>query len=233
MIPVKSSEEFSRLIEALSRDIVDAQIHYKMFRDLHAALKEKPIVEAQSRTFWSLTLAAHLERTLNLLCRVYDQNSKALHLYSWLLTIREKIDLFDEDNFRERLKDNPYVNSLASDSRKPDQKTLEEDIQLCSSTNDLVKTLLIHRGNRVAHRNASDVIKDKKIGDKYPLTYGDVETLLKRATTILNRYSNLFSANTYSTQMIGHDDFNYIIKCVEEKVQQSRNERKKLFEKET
>lgn len=226
MITVANSAEFTRLIETMSRDIVDAHIHYNLFRDLHAALKNRPIAEAQSRTFWSLTLGTHLDKTVQLLSRIYDQNSKALHLRSWLITIKDNIELFDEINFRERLKDNAYVESLATHPRKPEPVVLDQDIDLCSTKEQLVKTLQIHRGNRIAHRNARDVIDNRNIGDAYPLTYGDVEVLLERAVTILNRYSNLFAANTYSTQIIGDDDFNFILQCVEERVQTNRDARK-------
>ena len=231
MINVADSAEFGRLIEAMSRDIVNAQIHYKLYRDLHAALSEHRIVEAQSRTFWSLTLQAHLNACIHLLCRVYDQNPKALHLRSWLLTIRENLNLFDEEEFRERLKDNPYVDSLAKDPRKPDHTILERDLLLCSTDDPLVKTLQIHRGSRIVHRSAKNIVAEREIGDEHPLTYGAVETLLSRATEILNRYSNLFAANTYSTQIIGHDDFKFIIQCVEQKVEADRNERRRRFGK--
>jgi hypothetical protein len=231
MIDIVNSGQFRRLIEAMSRDIVDAQIHYKLYRDLHAALGKHMVVEAQSRTFWSLTLQAHLNACLHLLCRMYDQNLKALHLRSWLLTIRENLNLFDEKEFRERLKDNPYVESLARHPRKPDATILDKDLRSCSTKDPIVKTLQIHRGSQFVHKSAKNVVAERDIGDDHPLTYGDVEALLKRATEILNRYSNLFAANTYSTQIIGHDDFKFIIQCVEEKVEANRAERRRLSRK--
>jgi hypothetical protein len=47
-------------------------------------------------------------------CRIYDQEDSANHLHGLLLTIREDLVLFDEAHFRERLKHNPHVDSLAS-----------------------------------------------------------------------------------------------------------------------
>jgi hypothetical protein len=49
-------------------------------------------------------------------------------------------------------------------------------------------------------------ITQKNIYVDYPFTFGDFEELLARAITILNRYSSLFAAVTYGTQMIGRAD---------------------------
>jgi len=158
------------------------------------------------------------------LFRAYDQDTRALHLRSWLLTIQENLHLFDEESFRERLKDNPYVASLAADSRKPDVATLADDIALCSSNDPIVKRLTVYRSNRVAHRNAKALLSPEDIGERFGLTFDDIRTLLERAKTIVNRYSYLFAASTYSTKVIGHDDFEYIFKCVEERVEEARRQ---------
>lgn len=227
MIDIEDSAEFSRLLKALSDDVVNAHIHYRLYRDLRESLGQHHIVAIQSNTFWSLTLQAHLNSCIHVLCRVYDQNPTALHLRSWLSTIEENLHLFEEEHFRERVKNNPFVESLARSPRKPDCSLLKADIHACSTKDPHVKTLMVHRGSRVAHKSARNVVAERDIGDQHPLTFGDVDELLKRAIGILNRYSGLFAANTYSTQIIGHDDYEFIFKCVEEKVSESRASRRR------
>lgn len=226
MIEVKDSAEFGRLLVALSRDIVDAHIHYRLYRDLCEALRQHYLVVVQSNTFWSSTLEAHLNACIHVLCRVYDQNPTALHLRSWLATIKENLHLFDEDQFRERLKDNLFVDSLAQSPRKPDSVLLDQDIRSCSVEDPLVKTLTINRGSRIMHKSARNVVAERDIGDEHPLTFWDVEGLLERAITILNRYSGFFTANSFSTQVVGYDDYEYIFKCVEEKIMESQGSRR-------
>jgi len=84
--------------------------------------------------------------------------------------------------------------------------------------------LTIYRGSRIAHRNAKSLLSNREVGDTYGLTFDDLRSLLERAKTILNRYSYLFAASVYSTQMVGHGDFAYIFKCVEEKVEEAQRE---------
>lgn len=224
MIDIKNSLEFERLLKALSDDVIDAHIHYRLYQDIVESISEHPLVVQQSNTFWTFTLQAHLNSSVYALLRAYDQNSSSLHLRSWLCTIRDNLHLFDETGFRERLKDNPYVASLAQDSKKPDATTLEEDIFACSNSDQTVKTLTIYRGSRIAHRSAKNTIATHEISDSHALTFEDMESLLERAKTILNRYSYLFDASVYSTQVVGHDDYEYIFKCVEEKVELARQQ---------
>jgi hypothetical protein len=231
MIPIQDENEFKRLLEGLANDIVDAHIHYGLYKDLRSALIEFPLVVAQSNTFWTTTLKSHLNTSLYMLTKAYDQQTNALHLFSFLQTIKTNSTLFTETNFRERKKDNPYVDSLANESRIPDLTTLETDLSLCSKDNPLVNTLIVHRGNAIAHRNAKNTAKGRSISETHPLTWEDFELLLNRAIEILNKYSSLFEASTYSTRPIGADDFRYIFECVNSAVEQSRQRTLDLINK--
>ena len=222
MIPFNNENEFKRLLEGLANDIVDAHIHYGLYKDLRSALIEFPLLVAQSNTFWTTTLKSHLNTSLYMLTKAYDQQTNALHLFSFLQTVKSNTALFTEASFRERKKDNPHVDSLANESRFQDLATLEIDLSLCSKDDALVNTLIVHRGNAIAHRNAKNTAKGKSISETHPLTWEDFEVLLARALEILNKYSRLFEASTYSTRPIGANDFRYIFECVNSAVEQSR-----------
>lgn len=222
MIPFRDENEFKRLLEGLANDIVDANIHYKLYKDLLSAIEEFPLVVAQSNTFWSTTLKSHLNLRLHMLTKAYDQNDRALHLLSFLETIKANLALFTEARFRDRKLDEPYVDSLASESRIPDLASLEKDISLCSTNDPLVKMLIIHRGDTIAHRNARHKARGTSISETHPLSWEGFEVLLARAIEVLNKYSRLFEAITYSTIPIGANDFRYIFECVNSEVEQSR-----------
>jgi HEPN superfamily AbiU2-like protein len=224
MINIKNASEFERLLKGLSDDIVDAHIHYLLYEDLVRALDKHPLVAPQSNVFWTFTLQAHLNSSIYTLFRAYDQDLRALHLRSWLLTIQSNIQLFEVPAFRERLKNNPHVDNLAKDRRPPDANLLAQDISACSSSDPIVKKLTIYRGSRIAHRNAKSLLSARDLGDVNGLTFDDIRVLLDRAITILNRYSYLLSAAVYSTNVVGRDDYEYIFKSVEDKVEAARRE---------
>ena len=50
------------------------------------------------------------------------------------------------------------------------------------------------------------------------MTRDEISELSTRATRISNSYSSLFQASTTLTQVIGHDDYQYVLKSIMERV---------------
>jgi AbiU2 len=227
-IKIESATEFTRLRNGLAKDVVGAYHHWHMIADLQEAHEKYPLVELQSRTFWYLTREAHKNACLHQLCRVFDQTKKTLNLFSWLSTIKISLSMFDVEEFRLRLKDNPFVESLAASAVKPDQSILDRDLALCHETDPIVRKLYLYRGDYVAHRNAKkskNTVVDRTATD---ITDDVIETLLKRAISILNNYSSLFAAEIYSTTMHGQRDFKYIFTSVQDAVISAQTASSKL-----
>ncbi len=107
--------------------------------------------------------------------------------------------LFEVPNFRSRLHDNPFVASLLEFARMPDASQLEIDARLCSVTDDLVRRLVIHRNNAVAHLSRKRSLTGTEPRKEDEITNEDFEALLLRAHEIVNRYSNLFQAQHFSS----------------------------------
>ncbi len=223
-IEITNSEQFNDLLNALAGEIVDAEVYFKLHMDLISAIPEYEKVFNESNTFWSLTVNALLDAVLTRLCRVYDQHSQSLNLRNLLDTIEDNLEIFDTENFKERLSASPFVDSLSQTARKPNTDVLETDMKSVNSTDPLVEKLIIWRNNIIAHKSASNVVKEKDITKDYPITKDEVSELVSRATSILNRYSSLFRASSYSTQIVGHDDYKYVLKAVHEKLRKHREE---------
>ena len=71
-IDVKDSAEFKRLLEALVDELIDAHDHFRLHRDLDAAIPDYQAEFNQSAGFWTFTLSAHRDATLLWLCKAYD-----------------------------------------------------------------------------------------------------------------------------------------------------------------
>ncbi|EGW22789.1 hypothetical protein [Methylobacter tundripaludum] len=214
-IKITNSEEFSRLLEVLTNETVTACIHFRLYSDLEAARPTYAVEFNESWTFWWLTFQSHLDTTLFRLCKIYEPHPESLNLPNLLNIIKENAKFFDEGNFRERLKGNPFVDSLASSLKKPDLIQLQKDIAFVNmKSNPLVNTLVMWRHKFFAHRSAGYVVANKSLADQYPFNMIQVDQLLKEAIRILNRYSILFQASSYSTQIIGHDDYRHVLKSI-------------------
>jgi hypothetical protein len=217
-----SSTELTNRISALSDDVVNANIHWQMRCDLINSLRNHPLVGAQSNTFWHYTLKAHAASAIINLCRVFEKRQDTLNLLEWLKTIQSNLNLFETHEFKKRLAGNEFVDSLASGARCPDKFTLETDIKNCVKDDPLVKKLMFYRDNFFAHKNTDIAIGNKLVHEQQLPSDEDISALLERARTIFNRYSHLFQAVTYSTSVIGKDDYKFIFSCVTSAVEESR-----------
>jgi HEPN superfamily AbiU2-like protein len=219
-LKLKSAEEFRRLLTALLDDLVDARFHFTLHQNLSKAGEEYAIEIAQSPTFWGLTLSAHMDAVLLRLCRAYDAyEHTALNLRNLLDTVRANLSIFDEPNFRQRLKGNLFVDSLAAELKSPDHTQLQKDIEVVSDSDPLVRKLVMWRHNYVAHRNSHFTLNPKKFDAQYPLLFAEIDVLLERALEIGNRYSLLFDASSHATLMMGRDDYLSVLKAVREHVE--------------
>jgi len=217
-----SSGELRSAINALARDVVDAVIHWRLSRGILDAMEKWPLVAHQSYTFWSLTIGAHIKVSVLAACRVFDQEKSSLHLLSLLELVQVNLPLFDDPNFRTRLRNNPFVESLAESIRTPDPTQLERDITLCSTRDELVRRLMIHRNNAVAHLSRKRSLAKATPRKDEEITNEEFEILLSRAAEILNRYSGLFQAEHFSTQIVGHDDYETVFRWIQERVEAER-----------
>ena len=217
-INICDSADFERLLKRLATDIVNGAIFYKLHRDLRSSVEEFEPEFNQSPGFWSLTLHAHLDAARIRLLRVYDQHDQALSLRSWLETIRDNLALFGS-NAGENL---PEV--ISRGAMRPDPGQLDADLGSVSHSDALVKKLVVLRGNVIAHTSARDVIEELRLEDRFALTYDDLSELVSRATTVFNRYSNLFKRETWESQMVGHDDFRHVLASVRRDLERDRAE---------
>ena len=219
-LKLKSPDEFRCLLNALLNDLVDARFHFSLHQGLAKAAEEYAMEFGQSPTFWGLTLSAHIDAVMVRLCRAYDTyDQPALNLQNLLDTVQAHLSIFNEPNFRARLKGNAFVDSLAAELKPPDQAQLRKDIEAVSKSDPLVHKLVMWRHHFIAHRNSHFALNPGKFNAQYPLAFAEIDALLNRALEIGNRYSLLFDASAHSTMMVGRDDYVNVLKAVRKDVQ--------------
>lgn len=211
-IRIKSGKELDKLLDALAKDIVDANIYYRLFSGLKSSISEYSKEINESNTFWWLAFQAIKEAYLFRLCRIFDQNINTLNLVNLLDTIKSNLDFFHEPHFRERLKNNAFVDSLAEGVRIPSVKEVQTDIEFASNNNPIVKKLMVWRGNIFAHSSSKFALGKTGVLDEIPKE--EIELLLDKCLSIFNKYLQLYNATTWSCQVIGHDDYQAMFKLL-------------------
>lgn len=211
-LKLKDATEFRRLMRALALDVDYARIHWRLYQDLSNALEANPWIERNARTFWSLTLKAHQESALTALCRAFDSRADALSLGKWIEVIRDHLHLFDVAEFDKRNADHPFLATVREHAKRPDVAILDADAQRCSRKDPTVSKLIVFRGNVTAHRSALGALNADTEERAPPPMFVEIEQLLERAGDVLNTYTVLFSAETFSATIVGAKDYMQVIK---------------------
>jgi len=191
----------------LAKDIVDANIYYKLHIGLTSSLSDYSDEANLSNTFWYLTLRAIKEAYLIRLCRIFEQNSNSLNLVNLLDTIKSNRHFFEEPHFRERLKDNAFIESLSENVTIPSIEELHSDIKFASDNNPIVLKLTKWRMNVYAHTGAKIALGKSDSLRANSITEEEIEQLLNQCFSISNKYMSLYKATSWSRQIIGHDDY--------------------------
>jgi len=211
-ITITTADELNKLLDALAKDIVDANIYYKLFTGLVGSISEFSAEKNQSNTFWSLTLQAIKEAYMIRLCRIFEQNNSSLNLVNLLDTIQSNRHFFEEAHFRERLKGNAFIESLAENVTIPSIDELQSDIEFVSDRNPIVQKLTKWRMNVYAHTGAKIALGKLDSLKVNSITEDEIEQLINQCFIISNKYMSLYKATTWSRQIIGHDDYRSLFK---------------------
>jgi hypothetical protein len=204
------SQALDTLLASVAADVVTTSIHWRLCRDLWAAVPDFEREMNECRAFWSLTLGAHYEVALFRLGRLYDQDPAALGLRRLLAIVADNADLFSETHFRERLKHRPFVDSLARGVVPPDAATLEADAKSVAGDDPLVHELVATRNCVLAHRDPR-VVLGRLQDPAASLDPSKIDSLLGRAASIVNRYRDLFCATSSAMTIVGHDDYRGVL----------------------
>lgn len=194
--------QFERIRDRIDLEASHAADHLHLLQGLVEAREDYGLEMNESNTFWHLTLKAHWDAVLSHLCRLYDKTKGNLGLGKFLRTVKAHPELFSDTAFRERLKNNPHVDTLATD-RVIDDAELDAELESVSDSNPLVSRLLDLRNKLISHLDVARVVQNVPTTG---LTAEGVEALLHRARTITSKYSLLYRASVYGG-IAGADDY--------------------------
>jgi hypothetical protein len=147
-----------------------------------------------------------------------------------LLAFQTSDKLFSVEEFRKRLKDNPFVDILAEYARDINPQELDNDIKRFNALL-IVKKLRKWRNNYVAHKAIKSGLSDFQILAHNAISELEISTFLDECHILINKYMGLFKATTWSKGIIGNDDFKGLLKFASIGINKYEDEIKKEIEK--
>jgi hypothetical protein len=189
-------EKLKRNFDAIGREIQNAHIQYKLFSDLRKNIKGYHREFNNSPAFWGVTIRALQMGAISSLCRVYDPDSQGANLRQLLSKLRN-------------------INMTPCGDQNPlTTKQILRDEKKVDRHDPLVKKLLWQRDNIYAHRKLKNVQKGTICPESYTLSGDELPRLLRRAKWIINRYGQIYLRNTWSMDIVGHDDYLYVLRAL-------------------
>lgn len=199
------AKDFSRRLTALAKDIVDAHLHYKLWRDLQRQHEADPSVMAQSPTFWRLTLKAHFTTSLYHLSRVFVPERNTMTIGMLLAVIRENETVFLRKGAAGA--DHPLAEALSKQGKATGFPLLTDDIALCAGGDGLVRKLIDARARGFAKVGSKVGVSSRRDADAAIMSFRGMDILLMRSLQVFRRYSDLFDATSQSGKVLASDDF--------------------------
>jgi hypothetical protein len=208
----RSPEEFGILLKALASDAVDAIQYFQLHQNVVKSIPKYEIVFNESQSFWSKSLNGLLNSSIFSLCRIYDQENNSLSLPNFLSLAKDKLEYFADDAFLARTKENKHAIELSNNRILPTIEDIEFDISCVNKNNEIIKKLVIWRGNIFAHKSPKSAILDYSTLKENPISKDEINEIALLAISIINKYSSLFDATEYMIGCIGSDDYLSLLK---------------------
>jgi hypothetical protein len=142
-------------------------------------------------------------------------------LYSWLTTISNHLHFFKKKGSP---KDDSFAQSLRDEQPAPDPEQLKRDIASCAPEDPDVNALIQYRNTQLAHRGHTLALQGE-VAELPQLPHEQIERLLLRAKTILNRYNYMFDSSMYVMGSAGDGSPRAIFEAVQRDIDRREQQR--------
>jgi hypothetical protein len=199
---IRSEQDLKQLIDVIAADLGRVHDYLELFHKLMKAKRRRyTLAVSQSQTFWSLVYGGLHDAALVGLCRAYDQTNHddVLTLRSLLETIQARPEFL------------PATASQITTAQ------LQKDIDSVSKEkSQAVDHLSKWRNKLYAHRDATKILGARTLAVNAPLTYRNIDTLVRRGFKIVNRYGVILFRNSYMMKgMVGANDYLAILRTLQ------------------
>lgn len=224
--PNKKEQLFSKYYKGLIWETISARAHLKLNERLEEYKADYLKELNQAPHFFILTIRAHYDDALLTLSRILDRQKNSLSIWKFLNFVEQNREIFSEEVFSQRIKDNPYHESLIESHESITCEEIEEDRGKLGNLEDTITKVKDLRDTILAHNDRRFIIRGRISAKKHDVQreklYRVIDTLFK----ILNRYSRAYNSSTFSENILGEDDIGGIMDSIRFHIQ----ERKKQLE---
>jgi len=189
-------EHFGKALDRLTEMIVLGKAHIRIARGLGRSVGDDPAIAHVSRTFWGMTMTAHLDVAQLLAFKLHDERSGTMTV-EFLLQRAEDL----RGQFR---KASPQaVDGIVHQGRC-----------FINSMAAPLKKIRAKRNRVIAHSDPTIIFDPAKLTKAVELSYSDLDVVFTVTGRILNRLSGAFRDSSADFDMLGVDDYENAIDLI-------------------
>ena len=205
---------FQKYYGKLIGETLHTRTHLKLWESLENYKASYLDELSQAPHFFTYTIKAHLDDTLLTLSRILDRHKKQLSIWKFLNFAEQNHEIFSTQAFRQRMKGNPYYESLTESHTPVTPEDVDEDRQKLESIQNTVNNLTAWRNKVIAHIDRQFLLSGKIVAEEYPLQLQQLQEVIDTLLKVLNRYSNAYNSSTYLEKIPGEDDVQFVMDCI-------------------
>lgn len=190
--------DLTKLLNFHQSQAVEAKDHFSVYSDLlkYLSMDEYKKVQINYNTAWFMIAKASLNSAINIICKLYDQEKSAMSLRNLLIEIKSQKSTFTEEAFRNRCPEKNQYKNLAAMCVYPGDQEVDKDIDLVTNMNTKVHILTKWRSNYYAHYSKEIISNAERFAQRFTIDKELLEELLNQCCGILNKYQNIYNAET-------------------------------------
>ncbi len=165
----------------------------------------------QAPTYFNVTLNATVVSMVIRLHTFFDRRNQ-VSMDSFFDFVEEHIDLFSEEAYCRRLSLQGYgqerIKRVASERTRITPKKVQEQRNTIGEMPSM--NLRIWRNQLLAHVDLAAVVHNKKLGDRYPIIWEEIDAIISGLKIILSDYGIAYNATSFLLAM----DFEHEIRSI-------------------
>ncbi len=192
----ETRDELAAVLDRLMQEVVIGKAHLKIWEGLAKALSETPQLADVARTFFGLTLQAHIEQAFLHAARLYDSKRGAVTARS-LLTLAER-------------KAGKFQNARPGKVRE----IISRARQQLGAVEPLLDAVQTRRNKMLAHLDPQTIFDPSKVAKSSQTTIKKMEKMFDAAGNVVNEISGSYRGSTSVLDLFDTSDFENMLTVI-------------------
>ena len=226
--PNKKEQLFSKYYKELIWETIFARAHLKLSERLEKYKADYLKELNQAPHFFILTIRAHIDDALLTLSRILNVHKDSLNIWKFLNFVEQNREIFSEEVFSQRIKDNPYHGSLVKSHKSVTCKEIEEDRRKLENLEDTITKVKDLRDTVLAHHDRRSIVRGRITAETHDVQREKLYEVIDSLVMTLNRYSSAYNSSSFSEKFSGEDDIHGIMDSIRFHIQERKKQLDKL-----